>query len=472
MRYSKIYFTLLLAAFFLCCNAYGVSVLHVSTSNSHSPTKAAVGGDIVATYVTGLSGVNFSAYDVIYVDEHSTAAMFSGYESAIRSAMNSGYVGFVAEYCPVEIMNNIFGMSLVSATAGSALTVTSAGSTHPIITGSGLSNGAAMTNAANLDGSKRSFTSASVSASYTRIITDNNSNVYAFGGAYGLGRFFILGNEAMESTPNQNEKNLIHNAIMYTMAPDASASLSASNTNFGNVRVGTSANATVTVTNTGTAGSTLTGTIGAAAGSEFSPVSGTQSFTLGQNQNAQRTYTYTPNARGADSTTISVNSSAGNTTRTLSGTGVSPVFNSSVAVGSTVDFGEVGYIANQSIAIQNLTTDTDLGNLTNMSLMAASITGPDASYFSLENFTPGMVLTKNQLENLLVSFMHNYGGRDDYGVVRTATLTITTDVGTAFGSMGSTYSFNLQATTIPEPSTILMFGIIAIAGLWLNKKTA
>ncbi|NUM35852.1 MAG: choice-of-anchor D domain-containing protein [Candidatus Brocadiae bacterium] len=250
--------------------------------------------------------------------------------------------------------------------------------------------------------------------------------------------------------------NLVINTVTETPA------LTASNTNFGNVRVGTSANASVTVTNTGTSGSTLTGNIGAASGAEFSPVSGTQSFSLGQNQGYSRTYTYTPSARGADSTNVTVSSNATNSTLTLTGTGVSPVFHSSVAAGSTIDFGEVGYIANQALTIQNLTTDPDLGNLTDMTLLSAVITGADANYFTLQGFNPGTKLSKNQLQNLSIEFMHTYGGRDDYGRVRNATLTITTDVNAALGNTGTAYSFSLQAVTIPEPGTIHLLGIFLL----------
>ncbi|NUM33998.1 MAG: choice-of-anchor D domain-containing protein [Candidatus Brocadiae bacterium] len=239
-------------------------------------------------------------------------------------------------------------------------------------------------------------------------------------------------------------------------------SLSATNTNFGNVRVGTSATATVTVSNTGNAGSSLTGNIGPASGSEFSPTSGSQSFTLSQNQTANRTYTYTPGTRGADSTTISITSNANNSSLTLTGTGVSPVFHSSVAAGSTIDFGEVGYIGTQTLTIQNITADANLGDLTDMTLLSATITGPDASYFTLEGFTPGMKLSKSQLQNLTIRFMHEYMGSHQYGYIRNATLTFTTDVGAALGVAGATYSFNLQATTIPEPATTSAFFMAGI----------
>ncbi|NUM33077.1 MAG: choice-of-anchor D domain-containing protein [Candidatus Brocadiae bacterium] len=260
----------------------------------------------------------------------------------------------------------------------------------------------------------------------------------------------------------------IDNIEVQTTGTVVSPSISANNINFGNVRVGTSSSSSITVSNTGASGSTLTGNINAASGN-FSPTSGSQSFSLGSGSSASRTFTYSPTARGTQSVDVSITSNAQNITRTLTGTGVSPVFSSSVAAGSTINFGEVEYIANQSLSIQNLTPDADLGNLTNMTLLSATITGPDASYFTLENFTPGTQLSKGQLQNLAIRFMHNYTGRDEYGYVRNATLTFTTDVNAALGSNGSTYSFNLQATTIPEPCTITMLGFFVLVCFYTRK---
>ncbi len=252
----------------------------------------------------------------------------------------------------------------------------------------------------------------------------------------------------------------IDNMVINTVV--ASPALSASNTNFGNVRVGSSATASVTVTNTGTSGSTLTGNIGPASGSEFSPASGSQSFSLSQNQSASRTYTYTPSARGADSTTVSVTSNATNTNLTLTGTGVSPVYASSVAPGSTIDFGTVDkdQTITQALTIQNATPDADLGNLTNMTLLSATISGQDASYFSISGFTPGTVLSKNGSFQFFVSVSNP----DYYIMNRYATLTIVTDVNAALGVAGNVYTYQLVAYTVPEPSSIIF---LSVAGLFL-----
>lgn len=229
--------------------------------------------------------------------------------------------------------------------------------------------------------------------------------------------------------------------------------LSTSSTNFGNVRVGTSATASVTVTNTGSSGTTLSGSIGAASGSEFFPTIATQAFSLGQNQSSSRTYTYTPSAPGVDSTTISVTSNASNTNLTLTGTGVSPVFHSSFAPNSLIDFGSIENYTSNTIAldITNLASE-NLGDLTDLTLLNYSITGPDASYFSLENFTPGTRLSKDELLSLVLRATNP----DAVNYTRYATLTIVTDVNAALGVEGNSYTYNLTAYMLPEPSSVFM----------------
>ncbi len=246
-------------------------------------------------------------------------------------------------------------------------------------------------------------------------------------------------------------------AALYPNLPQV---LSSSNTNFGNVRVGTSGTASVTVSNTGASGSTLTGTIGSASGSEFAPTSGNQSFSLGYNQSASRTYTYTPSARGTDSTNVSITSDGGNATKTLTGTGVSPVYSSSVAPNTTIDFGTVDkdQTLSRTLTIQNITPDADLGNLTNLTLISATISGADASYFSLANFTPGMVLSKNGSFDLGITV----NNPDHLVSMRYATLTIVTDVNSAFGVAGNVYTYQLQAYTVPEPSTCIFMSLVCI----------
>lgn len=237
--------------------------------------------------------------------------------------------------------------------------------------------------------------------------------------------------------------------------------ISSNNVNFGNVRVGTSSAGTLTVTNTGDSGSTLTGTINPASG-DFSPTSGTQNFSLASGTSASRTFTYTPSSRGADSYNVSITSNAQNVSSNLSGTGVSPVYQSSLSPGSTMDFGTVDkdVTITKTLTIQNITPDADLGNLTNLTLLSATISGADASFFTLSNFTPGTVLSKNALTNLLITVTNSdYLVRNKY-----ATLTIVTDENAALGIAGNTYTYQLTAYTVPEASTFLFLSLTGL--LW------
>lgn len=252
--------------------------------------------------------------------------------------------------------------------------------------------------------------------------------------------------------------------LVLTMSVAAPA-ISANNIDFGNVRVGTtSTSSNLTVTNTGTG--TLTGNIYPASG-EFSPQSGTQNFSLTSGQSNSRAFTYTPTGRGTDTTNVSITNNAGDITRSLSGTGVSPMFSSSVAANTTIDFGVVEYNDTKTLTLQNLTLDADLGDLTDLTILSATISGVDAACFSLTNFTPGMVLDKNGLWNLMIQFTnigHTLGNRN-------ATLTIVTDQNAALGQAGATFTWNLSAQAIPEPSSVAIFSIgIAFLGAFLRKK--
>ncbi len=229
-----------------------------------------------------------------------------------------------------------------------------------------------------------------------------------------------------------------------------------SNINFGNVRVGTSSSSNLTVTNTG--GGTLTGTFGAASG-DFDPETVSSSFNLTQSQQSVRTYTFSPTTTGVLSSNVTVSSNGGNVTRTLSGTGVSPVFQSSIAPGTTLDFGIIdkSQSATRTLTIQNLAS-SNLGDLTNLTILSATITGEDASYFTLEeNFTP-IVISKDGTISLAIRAT-NY---DDAFHDRNAVLTLVTDQNAALGMEGNIYTFNLNAYMLPEPSTYMFMGIASI----------
>ena len=272
--------------------------------------------------------------------------------------------------------------------------------------------------------------------------------------------------------------------INYNVTNANTANLSVSNTNFGNVRVGTTATATVTVTNTGDSGSSLSGEIGAASGSEFSPNSGNQTFTsLNQNETSSRTFSYTPDSRSVDSTNVTVTSAEdGSTTATLTGTGVSPIFNSSVAPDSTIDFGMIHLNTSvldhpdipptkyETITISNITADADLGDLTNLTILDAYITGDGT--FDIIDFAP-TAIGKNGTFDITIRYStiiaHNGGTAPSKGL-KNAVLTLVTDQNAAFGETGDIFTFNLTGEVVPEPSSIILLGIAAFYSCIVLRK--
>ena len=239
-------------------------------------------------------------------------------------------------------------------------------------------------------------------------------------------------------------------------------SLDTATANAGNVRIGTTGAASLKVTNVGDgnlAGAglgNLTGTVAAGA-SGFTGTGG--AFNLADNGNQTFNYTFSPTTHGAASTTVAVNSTNGSTDGTnkaqalsgiLSGTGVGPTLSTSIVPNTTIDFGQIAcpQSAFRTLTVSNLTTDLDLGALTNLGLISATITGPNAAMFSLPSFTPGAVLTKSQLLDLQLAFAPTVGALG----TETALLTLLTDEGAASGASGKSIAFPLTGVALPPPS--------------------
>jgi len=264
--------------------------------------------------------------------------------------------------------------------------------------------------------------------------------------------------------------------------------------NAGNVRIGTSGTASVTVNNvgdgndSGVAGSGVSGAPGGGsnlngslAGSSGTFVGAGGSLSLPDDGSRKFDYAFTPIGHGLkqEMVTLSLANGSANGTNSaevlnlqLSATGVGPEFASSVAPGSTLGFGEVPIDSFFDVFfdISNDTPDAELGVLTTLTLLSASFSGPDADRFSLVGFTPGTGLAKSEDETIQVRFDP---GTDPIGP-KSATLTITTDQGAAFGSVGDAFDFNLSATSVPAPSSLVglvsmgLFG--AVAWAWRRRR--
>lgn len=237
-----------------------------------------------------------------------------------------------------------------------------------------------------------------------------------------------------------------YNGFFVTVFQPAVLSVDTSTIDFGNVRIGTSGNGSVTASNTGPNHTKVKNLTWPVAGGEFSGGGGTanplfKDPTLGSDT-AGKTYTYAPSGHGPDSQGLTITSDSGSPGLTLMGTGVGPTFDSSEA---SLDFGEVGSGASPSLGldITNDTADADLGNLTDLTLASAVITGPDAGLFQLNGFTPGTVLSKGQVANLSVQF--NASGPPG---AKSATLTFNTDQGAAFGGAGDSFDVPLTGTVV------------------------
>ncbi len=255
-----------------------------------------------------------------------------------------------------------------------------------------------------------------------------------------------------------------------------------SSTGAGPTRIGTQGVATVMVQNEGDGNTTaagaaagnLLGTLqGATGSSDFAGPAGV-TIDLGDGGSQAFVYLYTPTGRTMDTATVMVQFSNGSANSrnqaesvlaTLVGRGVGPDFQASSAPGSMLDFGLVDAGSESHLAFQvgNATSDPNGGiaSLTDLTLLSATITGPDAGAFSLSGFSPGGVLGKGSASLFDLVFRPGPGAGS-----RFATLTLVTDQGAAPGGTGQSFDFELMGVSaVPEPSTLVSGGLAALAGV-------
>jgi lysophospholipase L1-like esterase len=237
-----------------------------------------------------------------------------------------------------------------------------------------------------------------------------------------------------------------------TALQSATLSLNDTDLAYGQVRVGTSASQSVTASNVGPNYTKVKNLTFSVATGPFS--GGGQSFnplfkdpSLGSDT-ASINYAFAPTTRGTVNQITSATSSSNNQNMLLSGTGVGPVFTSVPSV--TLNPVTAGTVVAQNVNVLNSTSDGDLGALTNLSLVSAAIIGPDASRFSLTNFTPGSVIAAGGIQGNILQFSAVGATSGSYN----ATLTFTTDVGAAFGAAGTQYSIPLTAIVVAVPPVV------------------
>ncbi len=259
--------------------------------------------------------------------------------------------------------------------------------------------------------------------------------------------------------------------------------LNASAAAAGNVRIGTSATVSITVQNAGDGNlsgagvaSNLRGTFGLQSGSSEFSGTASGSISLGDGAAQVISYSYAPTDRTADSRSLILNYDNGsdngrNLANTQSavftGTGVGPEYASSIAVGSTIDFGTVpsGDVGAVPLTLSNLTPDGDLGPLTDLTIVDVLFSGPDSALFSLGSSIIGTVLAADESVLFDVLFEGDY----PFGP-RTATLTIVTDQNAPLGSIGASFSYDLQGMAVPEPSSLALLGLGALGLICCRRR--
>lgn len=217
---------------------------------------------------------------------------------------------------------------------------------------------------------------------------------------------------------------------------------------FGDVRYGSSSTLVLSASNVGPSYTKVKNAQFGTAGGDFSGggITSNPLFkdpSLGSDV-AGVSYVYTPSSRGADSSSFGVTSDNGGATVALSGRGVGPQFQSAAAL----NFGNVSPTlgAGLPFSVSNTTPDGNLGQLTNLTLASATITGPGAGLLSLAGFTPGTVLGAGGSLPLTL----NYNAAAAPGTY-TANLLFQTDQGAAFGGSGQTFSVPITFTVVAPP---------------------
>jgi hypothetical protein len=251
------------------------------------------------------------------------------------------------------------------------------------------------------------------------------------------------------------------NIVLYGIGVAPVSSLAT--TDAGAVRIGTTGAASAFVGNVGdgnqagTGVGNLLGQFGGLSG-EFAAAAASVSLADGGSQTIA--FAYAPRDRGADSVGIALSMSNGSPdgknlahtlTANLTGTGVGPTFSADIQPGSTIDFGPTAMPGTiRELRLWNATTDSAPEDLLGLTLLSASITGPDAKLFSLVNFAPGLVLASAEDFTLQLAFTPDLANP----AIVSAVLNLQTDEGAALGSLGAVVSYALSATVVPEPSSI------------------
>lgn len=198
-----------------------------------------------------------------------------------------------------------------------------------------------------------------------------------------------------------NAPNSPQTLTMSGMGVATSSTLAASpaTVSFGNIAVGSNSQQTVTLTNTGNASATISSLI--ATGSGFSVMGLATPVTIGANQSASFTAQFAPATTGAASGSITISSTANNSTLSIpvSGSGTQ---GSLTANPSTVSFGNVNVGASGSSSV-TLTNSGSAG----VSISQANVSGTG---FSISGLATPMTLGAGQSTSFTAKFSPTTSG--------------------------------------------------------------
>jgi hypothetical protein len=321
-----------------------------------------------------------------------------------------------------------------------------------------------------------------------------------------------IGTSSLQSTISSGAANKTAVTLTATAVAPQESTSGAASLNFGTIRAGTTI-AAITVANTLGNGDLYSSTLAAAqlqvslgaSNSVFTPAVNTFSlndthYTPGTGVSVTTAnYVFAPTVHGVgESTTATINFLNGgsntNTTASstvhLTATGVGPVFKgvyngttytNATAIGTSVNnAGSIGLGTQKhgttttfQVTVSNATTDTP-STLTNLTLNGFSlgtcvVTGCTFDGFSVLSFatTPATIAEGSSSVTMTLDFS---GGLQTY---YDADLSFDTDQGAATGVGGTGAVFNyLLTANIPEPATIVTFGM-GLAGLgWVRRRRA
>ncbi len=237
----------------------------------------------------------------------------------------------------------------------------------------------------------------------------------------------------------------------------------------GAVRIGTSGTSRILVKNAGDGNLSNRGTLsnlkGSAGTGSAAFLGSGGSIDLADGGSVPFPYSFSPTTHGPQAATVGLTFTNGSPAGTnqaaqrergTAGRSAGPEFGSSRVPGSLIDFGTVtaGQTGQQILSVSNLTPDGDLGNLTDLTMLSAIVTGPDSGMFSLGQFTPGSVLSAAAAVDLELLFdPHGQAGSFQ------ATLQLTTDQGAALGTAGQVFTYPLAGN-----STVLLAGDFNLNG--------